>query len=315
MIPAVMYAARSKTDEDRNESTASQVEQIRERLGDRVSGQPFVDYASGSKSNRGPGLAAAIEAATATAEEFGEAELWVFHSSRLARGTGKKGEARALGALLYQLREVGVTVRSVTDDEFTTNEQMWGFASSQSAQYSQDLSKHVKRGYVKAAERGTAAWLARGIRLGGYEVLKAFDASGRVVHTARKHPEDAWIYELIWEMALAGSSAQTIQLELSARGARTRPARKDHKFSALRRKPGQPDTRQPRLLPPVGPPGRGPREARRLACLRVDRGLLPTARGAPGPLSRDEAEAWPSSRRLPPHRASDLSDLRLTDAG
>ena len=176
----------------------------------------------------GQGLAAAINAATAAADEFGHAELWVFHSSRLARGSGKKGEARALGRLLYELQAHGVTVRSVSDDEFTTNEMLWGFASRQSAKYSEDLSDHVTRGYEKAAKRGTAAWLARGIKLGGYQVLREFDDRGRVIHTAIKHPEDAWIYQLIFEMAKAGSGAVTIQLELSARDARTRPARKDH---------------------------------------------------------------------------------------
>jgi hypothetical protein len=44
-----------------------------------------------------------------------------------------------------------------------------------------------------------------------------------------KHPEDAWIYELIFEMALAGHSEQAIQLELATRSARTRPARRDHR--------------------------------------------------------------------------------------
>jgi hypothetical protein len=228
-VPVVIYAARSKTDEDRNESAASQVEQILSRVaGRRIIGEPHIDYASGSKSNRGPGLAAATESATAEAERSGAAELWVYHSSRLGRGSGKPGQARAIGRLLYELQAAGVTVRSVTDDEFTANEMLWGFASRQAAKYSEDLSAHVKRGYIAAAARGTAAWLARGIRLGGYEVLKSFDDSGRVVHNAIKHPEDGWIYELIWQMARAGHSELSIQLELSARGARTRPARKDH---------------------------------------------------------------------------------------
>ncbi len=41
-----------------------------------IIGEPHIDYASGSKSNRAPGLASAIEAATAAAEEHGSAELW-----------------------------------------------------------------------------------------------------------------------------------------------------------------------------------------------------------------------------------------------
>ena len=157
----------------------------------------------------------------------------MFHSSRLARGSGKKGQARALGRLLYELQAHGVTIRSVSDDEFTTNEMLWGFASRQSAKYSEDLSEHVKRGYESAAKRGTAAWLARGIKTGGYEVLRSLDDRGRITHRAIKHPEDAWIYELIFEMAQGGHSAQSIELELSARDAMTRPARKDHKARAF----------------------------------------------------------------------------------
>ncbi len=230
--PVVRYAARSKTGEDTNESTASQVAQINAKLaevgGRTVRGEPHEDHASGSKSNRGPALAKAIKEATELAERYGTAELWVFHSSRLGRGSGKKGGARALGRLLYELQAQGVTVRSVTDDEFTTNEMLWGFASRQAAKYSEDLSAHVKRGYEQAAERGSAAWLARGIRTAGYQVLRTVDDHGRVAHQAIKHPEDAWIIELIFGMATAGHSAQAIQLELSSRGAMTRPVRRDH---------------------------------------------------------------------------------------
>ena len=231
--PCVLYGAQSKarTEGDPSESPVSQGKNIEAKLpSDRFKvGALHIDYASGSKTERGPGLAAAIEEATAAAERYGTAELWVYHSSRLARGSGKKGHARALGRLLYELQANGVTVRSVTDDEYTTNEMLWGFASRQAAKYAEDLSAHVTRGYREAAERGSAAWLARGIQIGGYQVLRSFDRNGRVVHEAIKHPEDAWIYELIFEMALAGRSALAIQLELSARGAMTRPSRKDHK--------------------------------------------------------------------------------------
>ncbi len=231
-VPVVRYAARSKVGEDVHESTKSQVAQIDAALarldGRTLVGEPHIDYASGSKSNRGPGLAAAIHEAIAAADDHGSAELWVFHSSRLGRGSGKKGGARALGRLLYELQANGVAVRSVSDDEFTTNEMLWGFASRQASKYSEDLSDHITRGYQEAAARGTAAWLARGIQTAGYQVLREFDERGRVQHTAIKHGEDAWIFETIFRMAKAGHSAQAIQLELSSRGARTRPMRKDH---------------------------------------------------------------------------------------
>jgi hypothetical protein len=65
LIPAGRYVARSKTDEDVNESTESQGEHIDaalERLGGRFPvGGLHVDNASGSKGNRGPALAAVIQ--------------------------------------------------------------------------------------------------------------------------------------------------------------------------------------------------------------------------------------------------------------
>ncbi len=67
-MQAVIYAARSKSEEPGRDSTGDQVAEIKERLqqlGDRVvSGEAHVDHASGSKSNRGPGLEAAISEAT-----------------------------------------------------------------------------------------------------------------------------------------------------------------------------------------------------------------------------------------------------------
>jgi DNA invertase Pin-like site-specific DNA recombinase len=229
-IPVTRYAARSKTGDDTHGSADSQIKQIDavlSPLGGRVlSGDPHKDYASGSKSNRGPALAHAIEEATTAAEHYGQAELWVFHSSRLARGTGKKGEARALGHLLYELQARGVVVRSVSDDEFTTNEQLWGIASSQSSKYSKDLSDHIRRGYREAAERGDPSWLVQGVPLGGYLVERSVDEGGRITRKATKDPESAWMYELIFEMALEGKSDQTIQLALSERGARTRPSKR-----------------------------------------------------------------------------------------
>ena len=102
MTKAIIYAARSKAEEAGKESTDDQIEAIRNALPDdrEVIGEPYVDHASGYKSDRGPGLEAAIAAAEANAP----CELWVWKSNRLGCGTGRKGEARALGKLLYDLR-------------------------------------------------------------------------------------------------------------------------------------------------------------------------------------------------------------------
>ena len=77
--------------------------------------------------------------AKAAAAEHGEAELWVFHSSRLARGSGRKNEARALGEVFYDLNRHGVTLRSVQDDPYVTDEAFVGMASKMANKYSEDL--------------------------------------------------------------------------------------------------------------------------------------------------------------------------------
>lgn len=225
--PAVVYAARSAAEDDDRTSTESQLAAVRARLGR----EPVAEFSesgySGSKGNRGPQLQAAIEAATAAAAIHGSAELWAFHSSRFGRGSGKLGEARALGGLFYDLRAVGVALRTVEDDDFVTNEQLIGIASSQAAKYAEDLSAHVRRGMRKAAENGD--WMGRGLRLDGYAALRDFDSHGRPVKTWIKDPDRKHIWELAWEMALDGKSLQAIQLEFSSRGFLTAPVRRDHR--------------------------------------------------------------------------------------
>ncbi|MDA0179019.1 recombinase family protein [Solirubrobacter phytolaccae] len=149
-IPVVIYAARSKAEEPGKDSTGDQVKDVRARLeSDQERFEcagPFIDHASGSKGDRGPDLRRAIEAAESAAARHGRAELWASISSRFARGSGKPGEARALGKLFYDLRAVGVTLRTVEDDEFITNEMLIGFASKQASKYADDLSANVRRG-------------------------------------------------------------------------------------------------------------------------------------------------------------------------
>ncbi|MDP9416810.1 MAG: recombinase family protein [Actinomycetota bacterium] len=167
-VPAVVYAVRSKADErSRTEgqegSTESQVEKVRARLADdaerTIVGIFKEDGFSGSKRNRGPQLEAAIQTAVRAAEQHGRAELWAFTSSRFGRGTSLKGEARAVGALFYELRDKGVALRTVADDEFVTNEMLIGFASRQASKYTEDLAANVRR--------GKDAQLKRGVWLGG----------------------------------------------------------------------------------------------------------------------------------------------------
>ncbi len=66
----------------------------------------------------------------------------------------------------------------MTDDEFCTNEMLWGFASRRASKYSEDLSAHVRRGYEATAPRGSGSLLFRGIKVGGYEAIRSFDERG-----------------------------------------------------------------------------------------------------------------------------------------
>lgn len=153
MIPAIAYASRSKDEEDGKSSTDDQLAAIREAVehdDEREIVGEFSDHASGYSGNRGPDLERAIRQAVALAPS----ELWAFISSRFGRGTGKLGEARAIGKLFYDLRAVGVTLRTVKDDDYVTNEMLIGFASSQASKYSEDLKEHVRRGLNANADRG-----------------------------------------------------------------------------------------------------------------------------------------------------------------
>lgn len=232
--PAVIYAARSKAEEEGKDSTGDQVRLIRERLqhepGRVVYGDPHVDHASGYKGNRGPGLEAAIRGAERAVAEQGGAELWVWITSRLGRGTGRPGEARAIGHLLYELRAKGITVRSVEDDEFATNEMLWGFASKMAAKYSEDLGANVARGLHGKALRGE--WVG-GIPSDGYRVLRTVETDGRTTARPDVDPDRRAIYDLLWALAVKGYSAEAIQVELDRRGYRTRPYKKGQRPRAF----------------------------------------------------------------------------------
>ena len=92
-IWAAVYGVKSSPDE--RESVADQHRIVREAIeceGDRqIIGTYGEAGQSGYRKERGPQLEAAMAVARAAAAEHGEAELWVFHSSRLARGDGRKG--------------------------------------------------------------------------------------------------------------------------------------------------------------------------------------------------------------------------------
>src|SRR5829696_3143466 len=146
-IPAVLYAAKSTKDEHGSvpgQLAAARAAAKKEKR--QIVAEFSEEAVSGYKKSRGPRLEAAMEGAKEAAAEQGKAELWVFHSSRLARGSGLKNESRALGEVYYALKRHGVSLRSVEDDPYVTDEAFVGMASKMANKYSKDLSAHVKAG-------------------------------------------------------------------------------------------------------------------------------------------------------------------------
>lgn len=233
MIPCVGYAVRSKKDErSRSENTGGSTAQQEREVRARLSGDPDraliaffkEDGYSGFKGNRGPKLAAAIHAAVLAAEKHGNAELWAFISSRFGRGSGLKGEARALGALFYELRDKGVALRTVADDEFVTNEMLIGFASKQASKYVEDLSANVKRGKDDQFARGV--WLGGPIPDGwrAEVIVEAGRTRSRLVRDPEREP----VIRFMLELAREGWGQPTIAKKMREAGLRTRTTvRKD----------------------------------------------------------------------------------------
>ena len=156
-IPVVIYAARSKAEEEGKDSTGDQLALIRDRIeheSSRTIVGEHMDHAFGYRGERGPGLGAAMREAIDLAHTHETVELWVWISSRLARGSGLKGEARSVLEVFAHLRRHGVTLRSVEDDQFVTSPMLVGFAAEQAEKCSRDLAANVRRGLDSRAAKG-----------------------------------------------------------------------------------------------------------------------------------------------------------------
>jgi DNA invertase Pin-like site-specific DNA recombinase len=218
-MQAIIYAARSKDEEEGKDSTGDQIAAITERIareGDREAVGPFIDHASGYTGNRGPKLKDAIEAAVAAAPS----ELWVWKPNRLGRGTGRPNEARAIGQLLYELRAKGVTVRGVHEDEFLRNEMTWGMISSMASQYSASLSADVARGKRAAFEQGR--WGGARFVNDGYLLGPPSERGGRGLVLDQ---ERAPIIRRAAELVLDGLTFNAAARALNAEGHRTQDGR------------------------------------------------------------------------------------------
>ena len=224
--PVVIYAAKST--EDRKGSIPTQIAECREaveREGDRTIVGEFSDEGKSAFSgNRGDGLAAAKLRATEAANEHGEAELWVAHTDRLARGDGVAADH--LGEIFFAMRKASVRLRSVRDDSNCEDAIRAVLIGERNTEDSKGKSKAIRAGLRRAADRGE---MRSPVLLDGYAAQREVDDHGRVTRTIIKDPERAHIFELLWELARAGKSLQAIQLEFSSRGFVTAPRRRDYR--------------------------------------------------------------------------------------
>jgi len=208
---AVLYAAKSTKDE--KESIPTQLEECRREcgLGGREVAAEFTDEAASAWSgDRGHGLEAALARVIEIAAEFGEAELWVWKSERLARGSGKKNEARSLLEVYTRCKRAGVVLRSVLDDAYVQDEAMIGMASKMANKYSEDLSHAIKAGKRRSRENGVPHG---GKRRFGFEP----NQEGEMTPI----PEELAIVERILDELLAGQSYCAIARRLAADGIAT----------------------------------------------------------------------------------------------
>ena len=223
-IPAVIYGVKSSPDD--KEAVKDQHRIIREAINDddRIIGVYGEENASGFRKERGPQLEAAIKAAKQAAAEHGEAELWVWHSSRLARGDGTPGK-RSITKLVSDLLYEGVTVRSALDDQMV-KPMLAGIASEMANKYSADLSDWIKAGVARRRDSGKPVGNMPTI---GYKVEAKLDENGNTIRSRRGlvitervvDPEAAQIVVVIFERIADGEDPHKISLWLNAQGYRT----------------------------------------------------------------------------------------------
>jgi DNA invertase Pin-like site-specific DNA recombinase len=218
VIPVVVYGVKSSPDE--KESVADQhrivLEAIGREGGRELIAEPFGEAnQSGYRKERGPQLEAALRAAVEAAKHQGEAELWVWHSSRLARGDGTKGK-RSIQKVVADLLYEGVKVRSATDAEMV-NPMLVGIASKVSNEYSANLSTWTRAGMERRRRRGAPL----GALPFGYMVEKKI-VDGRLVSTRVVDPDSAPVVEEIYRRIADGMSNGNVARWLNARGMRTR---------------------------------------------------------------------------------------------
>ncbi len=220
--PAVLYAAKST--EDRHGSIPTQLDDCRamaEREGWTIVGEHSDEGFSAYKGNRGPGLAAAREAAARAASAASNAILVVQHSDRLARGAGDApGAAEHLAELFFTLRRQGVQLRSVQDDQTFSNPMLVAMMGERNTEDSKRKAAAVRAGMKRRAERGEFN--------GGPPPYGYRWAGPKGERKLAVHEPEAVIVRRAFRDFIAGKSQLQICRELNAEGVTSQRGREWH---------------------------------------------------------------------------------------
>jgi DNA invertase Pin-like site-specific DNA recombinase len=168
--------------------------------GDREIVAEFFDEAvSAFKRSRGPGLAEALRETEALASEHGEAELWVQHGDRLARGDGRR--ARHLVEIALWALKADVTVRSVEDPDTFRDLLYAVITGERNHEDSRRKGAASAPGVKRAVYRGEYA----GKPLDGYRVVVSANQRGHVTKRLEIDPEREPLLRMIFKAAKRGA--------------------------------------------------------------------------------------------------------------
>ncbi len=222
-IACVLYAAKST--EDIRGSNVTQMADCREAVdagGGREIVAEFADEkASGFSANRGPGLEAALRRAEHEVAAGRAAELWVQHSDRLARGDGRV--ARHTVELALWGLKADVKIRCVQDDQ-TFDDLLFALLAGR-ASHGESVRKGraVAAGLKRAAERGEHG----GSIADGYRI--AIDVvNGEVIKRLEFDPDRRHVFDLLFSLAVSGSTVSEIVRRLNSESYWTKPWRRKH---------------------------------------------------------------------------------------
>ena len=213
-LPCVVYAAKST--EDKRGSIPTQLADCHEAIeaagGRTIVGEHKDEAVSAYTGNRGSGLAKAMRQVAELAGLYPVAELWVQHSDRLARGDGKT--ARHVVELALWASKAEVTIRSLQDPD-TFRDLLYAVVTGQRNHLdSQRKGASVSAGLRRNVGRGAYA----GTCVDGYRVVVVVGSKNVVSKHLEIDPVRAPLIEMIFAMALEGSTAWQIAEAVTAAG-------------------------------------------------------------------------------------------------